>query len=76
MFRRIVFSAGLAGIVAGILPTAFQQLVAMPHLIGTPTRKPAPPELAQTSIVATAVTNAVFRMALGAGCTIACRKLA
>ena len=80
MFRRIVFSASLAGLVAGIALTAIQQLVAMTHLIGTPhpeTRSAlAPPELARTFIVATAVTNAAFRMVLRAGCAAACRKLA
>ena len=36
----------------------------------------APPALLQTFIVATAVTTAVFRVVLGAGCAIAFKKLA
>jgi len=55
-------------------------LIALPHLIGAPHPEIhsalAPPELLQTFIVATAVTNAVFWMVLGAGCAIAFRKLA
>ncbi|MDE0458330.1 MAG: CbtA family protein [Chromatiales bacterium] len=55
-------------------------LLALPHLIGAPHPDVhsvlAPPELLQTFIVATAVTNAVFWMVLGAGCAIAFRKLA
>ena len=55
-------------------------LIALPHLIGAPHPEThstlAPPELLQTFIVATAVTNAVFWMVLGAGCAIAFKKLA
>ena len=55
-------------------------LIALPHLIGAPHPEVhsalAPPELLQTFIVATAVTNAVFWMVLGAGCAIAFKKLA
>ena len=55
-------------------------LIAIPHLIGAPHAEThstlAPPELLQTFIVATAVTNAVFWVVLGAGCAIAFKKLA
>ena len=55
-------------------------LIALPHLIGAPHPEVhsalAPPELLQTFIVATAVTNAVFWMVLGAGCAVAFKKLA
>ena len=55
-------------------------LIAIPHLIGAPhpeTHAPLPPpELLQTFIVASAVTNAVFWIVLGAGCAIAFKKLA
>ena len=55
-------------------------LIALPHLIGAPHPEfhsaLAPPELLQAFIVATAVTNAVFWMFLGAGCAIAYKKLA
>ena len=55
-------------------------LIALPHLIGAPHPEIhsalAPPELLQMFIVATAVTNAVFWMVLGAGCAIAFKKLA
>ena len=55
-------------------------LIALPHLIGAPYPEAhstlAPPELLQTFIVATATANAVFWVALGAGCAIAFKKLA
>ena len=55
-------------------------LIAIPHLIGAPHPDThttlAPPELLQAFIVATAIANAVFWVALGAGCAIAFRKLA
>ena len=55
-------------------------LLALPHLIGAPHPEThsalAPPELLRTFIVATAIANAVFWSALGAGCAIAFRKLA
>ena len=55
-------------------------LIAIPHLIGAPHpdvhSATAPPELLRTFIIATAVTNAVFWVVLGAGCAIAFRKLA
>ena len=55
-------------------------LIALPHLIGAPHPEAhstlAPPELLQTFIVATATANAVFWVALGAGCAIAFKKLA
>ena len=55
-------------------------LIALPHLIGAPYPEThsalAPPELLRTFIVATAITNAVFWLVLGAGCAIAFRKLA
>ena len=53
--------------------------VVIPHLIGAPhpeTHAAAPPELLRTFIVATAVANSVFWVALGAACAIAFRKLA
>ena len=55
-------------------------LIAIPHLIGAPHPDTyhtlAPAELVRAFIVATAVANAVFWIALGAGCAIAFRKLA
>ena len=55
-------------------------VIALPHLIGAPHSEThsalAPPELLQAFIVATAITNAVFWMVLGAGCAITFRKLA
>ena len=55
-------------------------LIALPHLIGAPHPEVhstlAPPELLQTFIIATATANAVFWIALGAGCAIAFKKLA
>lgn len=55
-------------------------LIAVPHLIGAPHPDTyhtlAPAELVRAFIVATAVANAVFWIALGAGCAIAFRKLA
>ena len=55
-------------------------LIALPHLVGAPHPEAhstlAPPELLQTFIVATATANAVFWVALGAGCAIAFKKLA
>ena len=55
-------------------------LIALPHLMGAPQPEPhtvlAPPELLRTFIVATAIANAVFWAALGAGSAIAFRKLA
>ena len=55
-------------------------LIALPHLIGAPHPEAhttlAPPDLLRTFIVATAIANAVFWVALGAGSAIAFRKLA
>ena len=55
-------------------------LIALPHLVGAPHPEThsalAPPELLQAFIVATAITNAVFWVLLGAGCAIAFKKLA
>lgn len=55
-------------------------LIAIPHLIGAPHPETyhtlAPADLVWAFIVATAVANAVFWVALGAGCAIAFRKLA
>ena len=55
-------------------------MLVLPHLIGAPHPEIhsalAPPELLRTFIVATAIANAVFWLALGAGCAIAFRKLA
>ena len=55
-------------------------LIALPHLLGAPHPEAhttlAPPELLRTFIVATAIANAVFWAALGAGSAIAFRKLA
>ena len=55
-------------------------LITMPHLIGAPHPEThaalAPPELLQTFIVATAITNAVFWAVLGAGSAIAFKRLA
>ena len=73
MFRRIVFSAVAAGLVAGVLPTAVRQLRVASAETHTTL---APPELLRTFIVATAIATAVFRAALGAGSAIAFRKLA
>ena len=54
--------------------------IVIPHLIGAPHPEihaaTAPPELLRTFIVATAVANAVFWVALGAACAIAFKKLA
>ena len=55
-------------------------MLVLPHLIGAPHPEIhsalAPPELLRTFIVATAIANAVFWLALGAGCAVAFRKLA
>ena len=46
MFRRIVFSAGLAGLIAGILLTAIQQLQVAPIILEAETYEAAEPEAA------------------------------
>lgn len=55
-------------------------LIAIPHLIGAPSPEThsalAPSELLQTFIVATAISNAVFWVVLGAGCAVAFKKFA
>jgi cobalt transporter subunit CbtA len=55
-------------------------LVAIPHLIGAPHPEIHvtlfPPELLQTFVVATAISNAVFWVVLGGGCAIAFKKFA
>ena len=55
-------------------------LIALPHLVGAPHPEAhttlVPPELLWTFIVATAIANAMFWAALGAGSAIAFRKLA
>ena len=73
MFRRIVFSSVAAGLPAGVLPAAVQQLQVVPAEAHTTL---ALPDLLRTFIVATAIANAVFRAALDAGSAIAFRKLA
>ena len=73
MFRRIVFSAVAAGLLAGVLPTVVRRLQVV-SAEAHPTL--APPELLRTFIVATAIANAAFRAARDAGSAIASRKLA
>ena len=46
MFRRIVFSACLAGLVAGLLITGIQQLQVTPIIVEAETYEPAAPESA------------------------------
>ena len=44
MFRRIVFSAVVAGLLAGVLLTAIQQLQVLPIILEAETHEPAAPE--------------------------------
>ena len=74
MYGRIVFSAGAAGLLAGILPSAARQLQAVPVILKAETYQGADAGVA--GIVATAIENAVFRLAPGTGCATAFRKLA
>lgn len=80
----VTLSAGgiaLLGLARGwVWKVAGAVLIAVPHLIGAPHPEVhttlAPPELLRTFIVATAITNAVFWVVLGAGSAITFRKLA
>ena len=74
MFRRIVFSAFAAGSFGEVLPAAGRQLKVVPVIPEAETYEVADSGVA--TIVATAITNAVFWLVLGTGCAIAFRKLA
>lgn len=76
-----VIGVALIGLTRGWLwKAAAVVLIAIPHLIGAPHPETyhtlAPADLVQEFINATAIANAVFWVALGAGCATAFRKLA
>ena len=82
MFRRIVFSACLAGFVAGILLTAVQQLRVAPIILAAETYEAIEPAPATTHAHADGTSHEhggwspEDGLVLGAGCAIAFRKLA